>query len=131
MNPTTHPRGGFFTIAAWQRADDLVVEIYQTTKGFPTDQRYTLTSQMQRAAVSVAANIAEGSGRQSLRDYLRFLYIAKGSLTEVEYYIHLSHRLGYLSADSETQLSRLQRMTAGALNGFIAFKENQLQQQRH
>ena len=129
MNDQPHTRGGFFTIAAWQRADDLAVKIYQTTKNFPSSERYGLTSQMQRAAVSVAANIAEGSGRQTLADYIRFLYIAKGSLTEVEYYIHLANRLGYLSSEQNNQLNRLQRMTAGALNGFIGFKQNQRQQQ--
>ena len=71
---------GFLDIKAWQFADDLAVDVYQTTTSFPSDQRYSLTNQMQRAAVSVAANIAEGSGRRTIADYLRFLYIAKGSL---------------------------------------------------
>lgn len=128
MNQRRQPRGGFFTIAAWQKADDLAVYIYQVTKNFPSAERFGLTQQMRRAAVSVAANIAEGSGRQTLADYIRFLYIAKGSLTEVEYYIHLALRLGYLDDQSHNQLSQLQRMTAGALIGFITFKENQLQQ---
>ena len=61
------------------------MKIYQTTKTFPPSERYRLISQMQRSAVSVATNIAEGSGRQTLADYIRFLYISKGSLTEVEY----------------------------------------------
>jgi len=62
---------------------------------------------MQRAAVSVAANIAEGSGRRTLADYLRFLYIAKGSFRELLYYIHLSRRLGYLSLSDHQRLSAL------------------------
>ncbi len=90
---------GFFDIKAWQKADDLAVDVYETTKSFPRDQLYSLTNQMQRAAVSVAANIAEGSGRRTLADYIRFLYIAKGSLTELEYYIHLAKRLGYLTEE--------------------------------
>ena len=85
MNNQPKPRGGFFTIATWQRTDDLAMKIYQTTKTFPPSERYRLISQMQRSAVSVATNIAEGSGRQTLADYIRFLYISKGSLTEVEY----------------------------------------------
>ena len=64
-----------------------------------------------------------------LADYIRFLFIAKGSLTEVEYYIHLAQRLGYLSSESHTELNRLQRRPLGALNGFIKFKENQRQHQ--
>jgi four helix bundle protein len=124
-------RGGFFTIAAWQRADDLVVKVYEVTdlkKGyFPKHQLYGLIQQFQKAAVSVAANIAEGSGRKTLNEYIHFLYIAQGSLTEVEYYIHLAHRMRYLPAAVATELQRLQRMTAGALKGFITFKENQRQ----
>jgi len=116
---------GFFDIKAWQRADDLAVDVYESTKSFPRHQLYSLTSQMQRAAVSVAANIAEGSGRRTHRDYLRFLYIAKGSLTELEYYIHLAKRLGYLSEDNHTRLSARQDETAKVLTGFIRFKERE------
>ena len=112
QNDTPQQRGGFFTIAAWQRADDLAVKVYQVTKSFPPSERFGLTAQMQRAAVSVAANIAEGSGQQTLPNSCRFLYLAKGSLHEVEYYIHLSHRLGYLSASVHQQLQRQKRMTA-------------------
>ena len=90
MNNQPQTRGGFFTIAVWQRADDLTVKIYQTTQTFLPQEHYGLISQMQRSAVSVAANIAEGSGRRTLAAYIRFLFIAKGSLTEVEYYIHLA-----------------------------------------
>ena len=109
MNNQPQTRGGFFTIAAWQRVDDLIVKIYQTTQTFLPQERYGLISQMQHSAVSVAANIAEGSGRRTLADYIRFLFIAKGSLTEVEYYIHLAQRLGYLSSESHTELNRLHR----------------------
>ena len=70
----SQPRGGFYTIVAWQQADDFVIVIYQITQKFPRHELYGLTSQLRRAAVSVAANIAEGSGRRTLRDYIRFLY---------------------------------------------------------
>lgn len=116
---------GFFDIKAWQKADDLAVEVYDKTKSFPRHQLYSLTNQMQKAAVSVAANIAEGSGRRTLRDYLRFLYIAKGSLVELEYYIHLSSRLGYLSNTNHQRLDALQDETARVLFGFIRFKEQE------
>jgi four helix bundle protein len=81
---------------AWQRSDDLAVAVYRATGRFPREERYGLTKQMRNAAVSVAANIAEGYGRRTVRDLLHFLYQARGSLNEVEYFIHLSHRLGYL-----------------------------------
>ena len=116
---------GFFDIKAWQKADDLAVDVYETTKSFPRDQLYSLTNQMQRAAVSVAANIAEGSGRRTLADYIRFLYIAKGSLTELEYYIHLAKRLGYLTEEDHQRLDALQDETARVLTGFIRFKEQE------
>ena len=73
MNNQPQTRGGFFTIAAWQRADDLTVKIYQTTQTFLPQERYGL-------------NLPDAT----LAAYIRFLFIAKGSLTEVEYYIHLA-----------------------------------------
>ena len=122
-------RGGFYTIAAWQKGDDLVVEIYQVTQKFPRHELYGLTSQLRRAAVSVPANIAEGSGRRTIRDYIRFLYQAKGSLTELEYLVHISHRLGYITDEDFRNLRSSLRQTAGTLLGFIRFKEQEAQAQ--
>lgn len=116
---------GFFDIKAWQKADDLAVAIYQVTESFPKDQRYRLVDQMQRAAVSVPANIAEGSGRRTVRDFLRFLYMANGSLREVEYYLHLSLRLDYLSEADSRALTAVKDETARVLTGFIRFKEKE------
>lgn len=87
-------------IQAWQLADDLAVDIYRATKSFPKEEIYGLTSQLRRAAYSVPANIAEGSARESKKDYLHFLHIARGSLTEAQYFIHLAHRLEYLRQDA-------------------------------
>ena len=111
----------FTKIRAWQLADDLAVAIYGITKKrFPDDERYGLTSQIRRAAVSVASNIAEGAKRSHPGDYLRFLEIAYGSLGEVEYQLHLAHRLGYLS-DEEYDALKAQRFEAGrSLYGLIA-----------
>lgn len=83
-------------IYAWQLADDLAVDIYALTRGFPKEERYGLTRQVRRAAYSVPANIAEGSARRTKRDYVHFLHIALGSLAECQYFVHLSCRLGYL-----------------------------------
>jgi four helix bundle protein len=123
------PRG-FFDIHAWQKADDLAVRVYQVTEAFPPHQRYSLTDQMQRAAVSVPANIAEGSGRRTITDFLRFLYIALGSLRELEYYIHLSKRLGYLNETAHQQLDTLADETARILTGFIRFKEQEAKEDK-
>ena len=76
-------------IEAWKLADDLTVLIYQITKAFPKEELYGLTSQLRRAAASVPANIAEGSARGTNKDYLHFLFIARASLTEAHYFVHL------------------------------------------
>ncbi len=86
----------FRKLIAWQKADDLAVKIYEVTGRFPADERFGIISQVRRAGVSVAANIAEGCGRETVVDFRRFLHQARGSLYEVEYYIHLSGRLGYV-----------------------------------
>jgi four helix bundle protein len=76
----------------------LCLEIYRVTKGFPADERYGLTSQLRRAAVSVPSNIAEGYGRRTTPDYIRALYIAYGSVCEVETQILLARDLHYIKA---------------------------------
>jgi four helix bundle protein len=91
-------------IHAWQEADDLTVAVYQQTKRFPKEELYGLTSQLRRAAYSVPSNIAEGSARGTNKDYLHFLHIARASLTEVQYFIHLSGRLGYLAEADQVEL---------------------------
>jgi four helix bundle protein len=80
----------------WQKAMDLAVQVYRLTSRFPKSELYRLTSQLTRAAASVPANIAEGNGRGSRRDYAHFLSIAKGSLNETETFLFLALRLGYL-----------------------------------
>jgi four helix bundle protein len=119
----------FKTLQTWKKADDLVVKIYDKSKDFPRYELYGLTSQLRRASVSVCANIAEGSGRGSLGDYIRFLLIAKGSLSEVEYLLHLAHRLGYLSSQEYDDFASLQSETAKMLTGFIKAKQRQQRQE--
>jgi four helix bundle protein len=98
----------FRKILAWQKDDNLVVEIYRATHShFPDQERYGLTSQIRSAAVSVPANIAEGSGRESLIDFRRFLFVSQGSLSEVEYYLHLAYRLEYLDKPCYEKLETL------------------------
>ena len=109
----------FRSIKAWQRADDLVARIYDATRVFPKDEQYGLTAQMRRAAVSVAANIVEGSARRSRQEYLQFLSMAKASLSELSYHIHLSRRLSYLSASQFDSLDALSEETARTLHGLI------------
>ena len=106
-------------IKAFQLADELVVEIYKITKNFPKDEIYGLTSQLRRATVSIPANIAEGASRQHKKDYLNFLYVARGSLAEAEYLLHLANKLGYLDdKDFENTVSHKQSV-AKTLYGLI------------
>src|SRR5438876_3731586 len=79
-------------IEAWRLADDLTVSVYKRTRSFPKEEMYGLTSQLRRASYSVPANIVEGASRESKKDYLHFLYIARGSLSETQYFIHLAPR---------------------------------------
>jgi four helix bundle protein len=79
---------------AWQEAMDLAVAIYEATRPWPKEELYGLTSQARRAATSVAANIAEGYGRDNLGSYLQFLRIAQGSLKELETHLLIARRIG-------------------------------------
>ncbi|MCF7888940.1 MAG: four helix bundle protein [Victivallales bacterium] len=88
-------------IKAWMLADSLAVDIYKIGISFPREELYAMTSQIRRAAYSVPANIAEGAGRRTIKDYLHFLDIAKGSLNETEYFIHLSKRPGYITQEQK------------------------------
>jgi len=89
----------FRDLTVWQLGMELTERVYRLTNEFPTEEKYGLTSQLRRAAASVPANVAEGHGRDSTKEYLRHLSIAVGSLCEVETFIRLAERLGYVHAD--------------------------------
>ena len=96
----------FKDLIVWQKGMDLAETVYQITASYPKAELYSLTDQMRRAAVSIVSNIAEGKGRESKQEYLHFLAISQGSLTELETQILLSIRLDYLSeSDAEKPLS--------------------------
>ena len=106
-------------LRAFELADELAVLIYRVTAGFPREELYSLTSQMRRAAVSVSSNIVEGCARDSQADYLRFLYIAFGSLRELHYQLSLSKRLGFLRNQDSSLLEPKIVETEKVLNGLI------------
>jgi four helix bundle protein len=83
-------------LKVWQMAMTLTENIYLTTKSFPHKETYALANQLQRAAVSIPSNIAEGHARSSTKDYMRFVSISQGSLAEAETQLELAHRLGYI-----------------------------------
>jgi four helix bundle protein len=99
------PAKSFQDLVVWQKAHAFVLGVYSATKTFPKEELYGLTSQFRRAAVSIAANIAEGFRKQSQSDKARFLNIAEGSLEECRYYLILSHDLGHLDKQSLWDLS--------------------------
>ncbi len=92
-------------LVVWQRALDLGVTVYGLTRGWPKSEAFGLTSQVRRAAVSVAANIAEGYGRATGREFAQFLSVARGSLLEVETLIELGLRVGYVDEVSAARLA--------------------------
>ncbi len=101
-------------LKVWEKSIDLVVAVYEATTQFPTEEKYGLTSQMRRSAVSVPSNIAEGAGRNSDMDFCRFLSIAHGSSYELETQVIVSEKLSLLSKEvSEeicTRISEIQKM---------------------
>jgi four helix bundle protein len=111
-------------LIAWQKAIDLVEEVYKITKAFPREEVYGLVSQMRRAAVSVPSNIAEGQSRSS-KDFVHFLTIAHGSLSEVETQMIIANRLGYVTRDQALHFNKMASEVGRLING-LAKSINQL-----
>jgi four helix bundle protein len=118
----------FKNIKAWQSADNLAVSVYSKTKSFPREDLYGITSQLRRASVSVSTNIAEGANREHKRDYLKFPYIARGSMAETEYLLHLSRRLEYLQDDEYKKLDDMRIEAAKTLHGLITAVKKEVEQ---
>ena len=104
----------FRKIAAWRRAHALTLQVYRATSRFPDHERYGLVSQLRRACSSIATNVAEGCGRGTNKDLARFVDIATGSASEVEYQLLLARDLGYLSTEQHgplaTEIVEIRRM---------------------
>jgi four helix bundle protein len=106
-------------LVAWQRAVDLVEHVYRITQDWPRDELYGLTNQARRAAVSIPANIAEGQGRLSDKEFCHHLSFAYGSLCELETHLIIARRLGYLGSDSHDVLASQATQVARPLRGLI------------
>ena len=105
-------------LLAWQEAIRLTSLVYDMTRGFPSSEMHALTSQMRRAAISVASNIAEGAARGSKREFTHFLGIARGSLSELDTQFLIAHQLGYIS--SLDAADEVINRTFKLLNGLIS-----------
>lgn len=90
-------------LKVWQKAIDLAIEIYRLVKFLPKEETYALSDQMRRAAVSIPSNIAEGQGRNSDKEFINFLSIARGSLWELETQLELCSRIGYIGASQASK----------------------------
>ena len=106
-------------LGVWQKAVDLTTEVYRITRHFPDDEKFALTGQIRRAAVSIPANIAEGWGRGTTKEYIQFLLISRGSLMELETHTIIGARLGYLSEKDTAALKLRVDEIGRMLNGLI------------
>ena len=111
----------FRELNVWQKGIELSKRIYQFTSTFPTEEKYGLKSQIQRSAIAIPSNIAEGCGRNSPKDTLQFLYIARGSAYELETQIYLSADFEYINEKQQGQLLRNVEELKKLLNGFINY----------
>ena len=109
---------GFQRVFAWQKAHEFVLSVYQITKKFPNDEKFGLTSQFRRSAVSIEANIAEGYKKLSKTDKLRFFNIAQGSLEECRDYIILALDLGYIDNEDYSNLCSLSEYASRMINSY-------------
>lgn len=104
----------------WQKSVEFVVSVYNVTKSFPPDEKFGLTSQIRRAAGSIPANIAEGAGRRSDKEFIHFLSNAQGSASEVDTHLFVASKLGFLQGNDHEELDRqlddIGRMITGLTN---------------
>lgn len=119
----------FKDLEVWKIGVEFVTVLYKITKEFPKEEEFGLKSQIRRCAVSIPSNIAEGAGRKSTQDFIRFLYISNGSLCELETQLIISKSLGYIKEESVyiDYVKQLRRM----LNNLIKPLENKINNQKH
>ena len=103
----------------WNAAVDLVLMVYQVTRSFPKEERFTLTGQLRRAALSVPSNIAEGAARQTGKEFIQYLHMAQASLSELDTQVEIAKRLGYLEdkpwTSLDVQMERIDKMLSGLI----------------
>jgi four helix bundle protein len=109
----------FRKILVWQKSISLVTKIYKTTSTFPKEEMFGLTSQIRRSSVSIPSNIAEGAGRESPKDFLRFLYISMGSIFEMQTQLEIAKNITYIKEEEFNNLYEDSREIERMLVSFI------------
>ena len=109
----------FRDLEVWKKTHQLTLQVYRATEAFPKEEKYRLVDQLCRAASSVPANIAEGTGRKTLKEYIQFVCNARGSVEEMKYHLILAKDLGYLSAETFDELEEGYNEVGRMLNGLI------------
>ena len=109
----------FRDLKVWKKSHQLTLQVYKATEAFPKEEKYRLVDQLCRAASSVPANIAEGTGRKTLKEYVQFACNARGSVEEMKYHLILAKDLGYLSAEVFDKLQEGYNEVGRMLNGLI------------
>lgn len=110
-------------LEVWKRAVELVTKVYQLTQAFPKDEIYGLTSQLRRSAVSIPSNIAEGAARQSNKEYIQFLYVALGSLMELDTQMMIAKNLNFMSESEFLEVQLKMDEIGKLLNGLINYRK--------
>jgi four helix bundle protein len=105
---------------AWKLSMDLVIDVYQRTASFPSEEKFSLTDQIRRATISIPSNVAEGAARQTKKEFTNYLHIAQGSLSELDTQIELARRLGFLDDESwnilDQRLERIDKLISGLIH---------------
>lgn len=118
----------FRKIEAYRLSIQLVTEVYKVTKSFPRDELFGLISQIRRAAVSISANIAEGATRKTKKEYLQFLYVAKGSMAELECHLEISENLGYIDEAKSKEMEEFRNLVGSKLYRLTECVESEAKQ---
>lgn len=108
----------------WKSAIELAVEIYVITQSLPEQEKYNLTNQMRRAAISVASNIAEGAARKTKKEFIQYLHMAQGSLSELDTQLEIARRLKYVPEDKASSVDMLMEKIDKMLSGLIKHQQS-------
>ena len=115
---------GWKELVVWQKSHQLVLKIYDIVTSFPTDEKFALTDQIKRASYSIPSNIVEGHSKNTYKDFLKYLYISRGSLEELRYFIFLAKDLKYITINQFNEIENDTIEVSKMLNSFIISIKN-------